>query len=219
VLALRGRFGDAPAASRGPLRPRRRSLQSRERGGVPPGGARGAVDRPGTAAAVRGLDRHRRPPSRQDLAQPVLDRGGAPPGRPVRGRSDRARSVEGPATPDRRRHPHPLGSGRMSTPAVSVIVPAYNAEAWIARAVDSALNQTFRDLEVVVCDDGSTDGTARILDAYRDPRLRVLRHDNRGRGAARNAAMAAARGRDLALLDADVWWLPEKLAELGSAHV
>ncbi len=100
----------------------------------------------------------------------------------------------------------------MSTPVVSVIVPAYNAEAWIARAVDSALDQTFRDLEVIVCDDGSTDGTGRLLEAYRDPRLRVLRHENRGRGAARNAAMAAARGRYLALLDADDWWLPEKLA-------
>ncbi|HEY8536374.1 MAG TPA: glycosyltransferase [Vicinamibacterales bacterium] len=100
----------------------------------------------------------------------------------------------------------------MSAPVVSVIVPAYNAEAWIARAVESALNQTFGDLEVIVCDDGSTDGTAGILRSYGDPRLRVLRRENRGRGAARNAAIAAARGRYLALLDADDWWLPDKLA-------
>lgn len=97
-------------------------------------------------------------------------------------------------------------------PRVSVIVPAYNAEGTIDRAVASVLSQTMTDLEVLVCDDGSTDGTAAKLAACGDGRLRVLRQENRGRGAARNRALAEARGHYVALLDADDWWLPTKLA-------
>lgn len=94
----------------------------------------------------------------------------------------------------------------------SVILPAYNAEATIARAVDSVLAQQGPSFELIVCDDGSTDRTGEILAAYGDPRLRVLRQANGGRGAARNRAIEAATGRFIALLDADDWWLPGKLA-------
>lgn len=94
----------------------------------------------------------------------------------------------------------------------SVIIPAYNAEATVARAVDSVLAQQGPTFEVIVCDDGSTDRTAEILAAYDDPRLRVIRQANAGRGAARNRALEAATGRFIALLDADDWWLPGKLA-------
>jgi Flp pilus assembly protein TadD len=94
----------------------------------------------------------------------------------------------------------------------SVIVPAYNAEATIARAVDSVLMQQGPAFELIVCDDGSSDRTAEILAAYDDPRLRVIRQANGGRGAARNRALEAATGRFIALLDADDWWLPDKLA-------
>lgn len=106
-----------------------------------------------------------------------------------------------------------------SQPLVSVIVPAYNAAPTIARAIDSVFGQRIdgRDrIEIIVCDDGSTDDTGRILAGYGD-RLRVIRQENRGRGAARNACVAAATGEWLAMLDADDWWLPTRLASGLSA--
>ncbi len=93
---------------------------------------------------------------------------------------------------------------------VSVIIPAYNAERFLRETVDSALNQTYRDTEVLVIDDGSTDETPGILDAYGD-RIRVLRQANQGRAAACNAGVETARGEWIAFLDADDLWLPEKL--------
>ncbi len=95
-------------------------------------------------------------------------------------------------------------------PNVSVIIPAYNAKGFIADAVRSALDQTYRDLEVIVVDDGSTDGTAAELAAFGD-RIRVLQQANRGVAAARNAGAAVARGAWIAFLDADDLWLPHKL--------
>ncbi len=94
---------------------------------------------------------------------------------------------------------------------VSVIVPAYQAERFVAGAILSALRQTHRALEVLVVDDGSTDGTHARLAAIADPRLHVLRQANAGTAAARNAALARARGRYVAFLDADDRWFPEKL--------
>jgi glycosyltransferase involved in cell wall biosynthesis len=86
---------------------------------------------------------------------------------------------------------------------VSVIIPAYQAERFVAGAVRSALRQTHRTLEVIVVDDGSTDGTAARLATIRDPRLRVLRQENAGTAAARNAALAEAQGSYVAFLDSD----------------
>lgn len=97
--------------------------------------------------------------------------------------------------------------------AVSVIIPTFNRDGSIAAAVKSALDQTYRDLEIIVVDDGSTDATADVLDHFSDPRLSVLKHDrNRGAAAARNTGLAAARGRLIAFLDSDDTWMPEKLA-------
>src|SRR3954464_9718855 len=95
-------------------------------------------------------------------------------------------------------------------PTVSVIVPAYNVAPYIRAAIDSALAQTFRDLEVIVVNDGSTDETASIVDACcaADPRVRLIEQPNRGLSAARNTALAAARGEFLALLDGDDTWDP-----------
>ena len=95
-----------------------------------------------------------------------------------------------------------------------MIVPAYNASRFIEEAVGSALSQTFRDLEVVVVDDGSTDDTAAAVGrlAERDGRVRLIRQGNAGVAAARNAAIAAARGPYVAPLDADDVWYPDKLA-------
>lgn len=86
---------------------------------------------------------------------------------------------------------------------VSVIVPAFNAGRWLAPAVRSALGQTHRNLEVVVVDDGSTDGSIEGLAAIRDPRLRVVRQPNAGKSAAMNRGIAEARGAFYAVQDSD----------------
>lgn len=95
-------------------------------------------------------------------------------------------------------------------PLVSVVIPAYNAAWCVRRALDSVLAQTFRDFEVIVVDDGSTDETADVLDDYDAP-VRVVSKPNGGLSSARNAGIRAATGRYVAFLDADDWWLPEKL--------
>jgi glycosyltransferase involved in cell wall biosynthesis len=97
-----------------------------------------------------------------------------------------------------------------TAPRVSIIVPAYNAAATIAGAIDSALAQQFGGFEVIVVNDGSTDATAHMLDGYGD-RIRIIQQPNCGAVAARNAASRAAGGEYLAFLDADDLWLPEKL--------
>lgn len=93
-----------------------------------------------------------------------------------------------------------------------MVVPAYNAEEWIAGAIGSALVQTWRDLEVVVVDDGSRDGTADAVRAIADSRVRLVRQGNRGQCAALNRGFAEARGTYIKLLDADDWLNPEHLA-------
>jgi glycosyltransferase involved in cell wall biosynthesis len=95
---------------------------------------------------------------------------------------------------------------------VSVIIPSYNSAAYLPEAIESALGQTVPPLEVIVVNDGSTDGTARILDQYRG-RIRSIFQENRGLSAARNRGIAAARGDLIAFLDADDIWLPEKLEQ------
>jgi glycosyltransferase involved in cell wall biosynthesis len=97
---------------------------------------------------------------------------------------------------------------------VSVIIPAYNAERYVRSALNSALAQTYQQLEVLVVDDGSSDGTAAIVAAVaaRDGRVQLWRQSNRGVAAARNCALARAKGTLIAPLDADDLWHPEKLA-------
>ena len=100
----------------------------------------------------------------------------------------------------------------MSPPRVSVCIPTRDRAAWLGEAIASALGQTFGDLEVLVHDDASTDGTAELLAGIRDPRLRTLRH-RRALGVARNrnSLLAAARGELVAWLDSDDRWLPHML--------
>ena len=97
-------------------------------------------------------------------------------------------------------------------PEVSVIIPAYNAAAFIREAVDSALAQRGVDLEVIVVDDGSTDETLSILEGYGNA-IHVHRQKNEGASRARNKGVKMATGHWLAFLDADDQWLPDKLAE------
>jgi glycosyltransferase involved in cell wall biosynthesis len=94
---------------------------------------------------------------------------------------------------------------------VSCIIPAFNAERYLQEALDSIFAQTYAHLEVIVVDDGSTDGTARVAAQY-GSRLRCLHQSNAGSAAARNRGLAAARGELVAFLDADDLWRPEKLA-------
>ncbi len=95
---------------------------------------------------------------------------------------------------------------------VSVIIPAYNAAAHIARAVDSVLAQSHPALEILIVDDGSKDRTAEVVEAMPPP-VRLIRKPNGGPASARNLGALQAKGDWLALLDADDWWLPEKLRE------
>jgi len=102
----------------------------------------------------------------------------------------------------------------MSNDLVSVIMPVYNAAAWLQRAVDSVLTQSHARLELIAVDDASSDLSPAMLDAYAaaDARVRVLRQAcNGGVAAARNAGIAAACGDYVAFLDADDWWHPAKL--------
>lgn len=104
----------------------------------------------------------------------------------------------------------PEGSGRAGTPLVSVVIPAYQAERYIADAVDSVLAQTYPAVECIVVDDGSTDGTAQRVRSFGE-HVRLVRQPNAGVAAARNAGIAVARGELVALLDADDVWAADKL--------
>ncbi len=96
-------------------------------------------------------------------------------------------------------------------PRVSVITPVYNGARTIQRAIESVLAQSFRDFEIIVADDGSTDGTIEILGRFGD-RITLLKQTHLQQAIARNSAVEASRGEYLAFLDADDSWLPDKLA-------
>lgn len=106
--------------------------------------------------------------------------------------------------------------GKAVTPAVSVIVPAYNIEEWLGECVESILAQTFRDFELMIVDDGSTDGTAAVAARYaaQDKRVRVVRKENEGPGEARNAGVRKAQGRWITFVDGDDLIHPEMLTAL-----
>jgi glycosyltransferase involved in cell wall biosynthesis len=95
-------------------------------------------------------------------------------------------------------------------PRVSVIVPVYNGERFIAEAIDSILAQTYPSYEIIVVDDGSTDRTGAIALSY--PSVQYLHQANAGTAAARNRGVEISRGEFLAFLDADDLWMPDKLS-------
>lgn len=97
---------------------------------------------------------------------------------------------------------------------ISVVVPLYNKEREVARAIGSVLAQTCPPREIIVVDDGSTDRSAAEVETVRSPLVRLVRQENRGVSAARNRAAAEARGRWIALLDADDRWEPVYLEEI-----
>ncbi len=105
----------------------------------------------------------------------------------------------------------------VTTPVVSVIIPAFNAAAFISKALDSVLEQSIRDIEVIVVDDASTDSTVDVVRAYvaKDGRVRLLSNaHNSGPAYSRNQAIKAASGVWLAILDADDWYAPDRLEQL-----
>ncbi len=98
-------------------------------------------------------------------------------------------------------------------PTVSVIIPVYNVESYLRQCLDSVVNQTLRDIEIICVNDGSTDGSPAILEEYRkkDPRITVISQENRGLSAARNRGMERMRGKYVCFLDSDDWLEPETL--------
>lgn len=128
------------------------------------------------------------------------------------------------ATPSEQTPPKDIApSASGDAPAISVIIPVYNVEAWLARAVESLQAQTFTDFELFLVDDGSTDESGALCDrlAQDDARIQVIHQANAGAAAARNAAIERARGEYVYFMDGDDWCDPTMLADMhrvASAH-
>jgi len=104
-----------------------------------------------------------------------------------------------------------ITSDRNKSPTVSIVIPLYNKAKYIERAICSVLSQTYVPMEIIVVDDGSTDnGPEKVLD-LNNPKIILIRQENRGPGAARNAGLAIAKGKYIAFLDADDEWYPSFL--------
>jgi len=103
-----------------------------------------------------------------------------------------------------------------SDPTISVLMPAYNAECYIAEAIESVLQQTYSDFELVVVNDGSTDNTLNIINGFNDPRIRVINQNNQGVAAALNNGLKNARAAYIARFDADDICHPERLQKQHS---
>ena len=102
------------------------------------------------------------------------------------------------------------------SPCVSVIVPVYKVAAYLPRCVDSILAQTWRNLEIILVDDGSPDECGSICDVYaeKDPRIRVIHKENGGLSSARNAGLDTASGEYIGFVDSDDWIEPEMYARM-----
>jgi len=97
------------------------------------------------------------------------------------------------------------------TPLVSIIIPAYNRAGFLKEAIKSVLAQTYKNIEVIVVDDGSTDNTPKLVKQFTDKRIIYLRQENKGASSARNKGIESARGNYIAFLDSDDIWLPQKI--------
>lgn len=103
------------------------------------------------------------------------------------------------------------------SPVFSVVIPLYNRAGVVGQTIRSVLDQDFGDFEIVVVDDGSRDDPEPVIAAFADPRIRFVRQDNAGGGAARNRGIEEARGRYIAFLDSDDQFLPGKLSIMAAA--
>jgi len=101
-----------------------------------------------------------------------------------------------------------------SIPFFSVVIPLYNKELQISRNLESVLNQSFSDFEVILINDGSTDKSAEVVEGFSDERIKLFHQENKGAAEARNQGVLKAESDHIALLDADDYWLPNHLEEL-----
>lgn len=101
-----------------------------------------------------------------------------------------------------------------AVPFFSIVIPLYNKEKYVRRSLDSVITQTFDDFEIIVVDDGSTDSSAKLVNSYGDPRIRLIRQTNAGVSAARNRGISEAKGQWIAFLDADDEYRPNFLRQL-----
>jgi len=102
------------------------------------------------------------------------------------------------------------------TPFISIVIPLYNKVLSIEKTIDCALNQTFSDFEIIIVNDGSTDGSAAIVEDIKDSRIKIYSTNNQGVSAARNYGIAKAQADYIAFLDADDIWLPNHLENLNT---
>ena len=109
-----------------------------------------------------------------------------------------------------------MGVSIMIANKVSVVIPSYNRKDIIGRAIDSVLAQTYKDIEIIVVDDGSTDGTAEYIQKT-FPNIKIFIQENNGAASARNLGISKADGEYIAFLDTDDYWLPEKIAKQVSS--
>ncbi len=112
---------------------------------------------------------------------------------------------------------HPIGLLPLpEEPLVSILVSNYNYGRYIGDSIQSALDQTYPNIELIICDDGSTDDSVSVIEQYlqKDPRVRLIRKDNGGQASGFNAAFAASRGEIIALLDSDDRFLPHKIERI-----
>jgi len=98
-----------------------------------------------------------------------------------------------------------------TTPLVTIIIPAYNQGYYLGEAIQSCLNQTYPNIEIIVVDDGSTDNTQEVAHSYNNPKIKYLYKQNGGLSSARNAGIRAASGEYLSFLDSDDMFLPPKI--------
>jgi glycosyltransferase involved in cell wall biosynthesis len=98
----------------------------------------------------------------------------------------------------------------------SIVIPLYNKEEYVSKTIESVLEQTFQNFEVLIVDDGSTDNSVAVVEQYTDDRIRIIRQKNQGVSAARNTGIKEAKYKLITLLDADDWWDKSFLEEMIS---
>ena len=156
----------------------------------------------------------RRPGGLRSCALPARSAGSSAPDLSAAGPTKSARGCRRGGGTGFERNRRRRSRGLQMNPRVSVIIPAYNAAVYLPYAIESVIAQTYDAWEIVLVDDGSTDGTLAVADGYRErlgDRLQYIHQENRGLPAARNTGIRAARGEYIALLDADDVWLPQRL--------
>ena len=101
-------------------------------------------------------------------------------------------------------------------PRFSVIIPVYNKEKYLSKTIESVLQQSFLDFEIIIINDGATDSSEKIIEGFKDPRIQYIKQENQGVSAARNAGIKAANTNYIALLDADDIWKENYLEKIDA---